>query len=173
MGNDDEPCSGPEADKQPAAGVVPPPYALPRKLDHELAEILRYWESLKRRQNDIPFWDDVQLIALRECSDFLMMIDVFEKPERFRFGVTGRAIAKRYGSGVESHFIDEIARRAPFEYLLSQCSATVQAGAPTFYHHIATNAHAPDPSKSYLRLLLPLWGQGYVAMLMGSVMMAE
>lgn len=149
------------------------PYAMPEALEQELGEILAYWNELKRRQNDIPFWDDVQLTALREYSDILMMIDVFEKPERFRFGVMGRAIVDRYGREIESHFVDEVARKAPFDYLLSQASATVQSGKPTFYHHVAMNAHAPDPSKSYLRLLLPLWGEGHIAMLMGAVVFAD
>ena len=149
------------------------PYAMPDYLEQELADVLAYWNGLKRRESNIPFWDDVQLTALREYSDTLMMIDVFEKPERFRFGVVGRAIVGRYGSDVESHFVDEVARRAPFEYLVSQSSATVQSGAPTFYHHIAMNAHEPDPSKSYLRMLLPLWGEGHIAMLMGAVVLAE
>lgn len=149
------------------------PYALPSEIEHELAGILNYWEGLKRRESNIPFWDDVHLSALREFSDCLMMIDAFEKPERFRLGVVGRAIVKRYGSGVESHFIDELSRRTPFEYLLSQCSATVQAASPTFYHHIATNADRPDPARAYLRLLLPLWGEGHIAMLLGAVVLAE
>lgn len=149
------------------------PYAMPEALEQELGDILAYWDGLKRRQNNIPFWDDVQLTALREYSDIIMMIDVFEKPERFRFGVMGRAIVERYGREIESHFVDEVARKAPFEYLLSQASATVQSGKPTFYHHVAMNAHAPDPSKSYLRLLLPLWGEGHIAMLMGAVIFAD
>ena len=156
-----------------SAGPVITPYAMPDFLDHEVAVILAYWEELKRREHDIPFWDDVQLTALREFSDTLMMIDVFEKPERFRFGVVGRAIVRRYGSDVESHFADEVSRRPPFEYLVSQCSATVQAGAPPYYHHIAANAHDPDPSKAYLRMLLPLRGEGRIAMLLGAVVLAE
>lgn len=166
-----------EARKAPTprrgASVVVMPYAMPDYLERELADVLAYWEGLKRHENNIPFWDDVHLTALREYSDALMMVDVFERPERFRFGVVGRAIVHRYGSDVESHFVDEVARRAPFEYLVSQCSANVQAGAPTFYHHVAMNAHEPDPSKSYLRMLLPLWGEGHIAMLMGAVVLAE
>jgi len=146
---------------------------MPDYLDHELAEILAYWEELKWREHNIPFWDDVHLAVLREFSDTLMMIDVFEKPERFRFGVVGRAIVRRYGSDVESHFVDEVSRRPPFEYLVSQCSATVQACAATYYHHIAANAHTPDPSKAYLRMLLPLSGEGHIAMLLGAVVLAE
>lgn len=158
---------------KPAPSLPAAPYATPDQLEERLAEVLAYWEGLKRRQNSIPFWDDMTLTELRGLSDGLMTIDVFERPERFRFGVVGQAIAKRYGDSVESRFIDELARRAPFEYLLSHCSATVQAGAPTFYHHVATNVHTPDPSKSYLRMLLPLWGEGHIAMLLGAVVLAE
>jgi hypothetical protein len=171
--NEKSETAAPEAG--PSARIIQlpgQPYAMPDVLEAELGEILAYWEGLKRHDNNIPFWDDVQLTALREYSDMLMMIDVFEKPERFRFGVIGRAIIERYGREIESHFVDEVARKAPFEYLLSQASATLQAGKPTFYHHVAMNAHAPDPSKSYLRLLLPLWGEGHIAMLMGAVVFA-
>ena len=56
---------------------------------------------------------------------------------------------------------------------MTHMEPTVQAGKPTFYHHVAMNSHAPDPAKSYLRLLLPLWGEGHIAMLMGAVVFAD
>ena len=175
MRHGDKPeTGGPEG--APSARIVQvpgEPYAMPEMLEQELGEVLDYWDGIKRHNNDIPFWDDVQLTALREYSDILMMIDVFEKPERFRFGVIGRSIIERYGRELESHFVDEVARKAPFDYLPYQASATVQAGKPTFYHHVAMNSHAPDPAKSYLRLLLPLWGEGHIAMLMGAVVFAD
>jgi hypothetical protein len=149
------------------------PFAMPEHLEHELAEVLAYWEGLEHRHDDVPYWDEVHLTSIREYNNILMMIEVFENPERFRFGVAGRAIVQRFGKSLEGHFVDEVARRAPVEYLASQCSATVQSERPTFYHHVAMNTHAPDPSKSYLRLLLPLWGDSRVDMLLGAIVMAD
>jgi hypothetical protein len=49
--------------------------------------------------------------------------------------------------------------RAPFGYLRAQCSATVEARAPTCHEDAA----------GYSRILLPMWGDGHIGMLLGAV----
>lgn len=133
------------------------PFPLPGKLDGKLAQVLAYWETLKRADNAMPFWDDVKLSALPELTDILMLIDAFMLPERFRFRTIGKELEKRYGGAVAGKFLDEITPRAPFSYLRAQCSTTVEARAPTFFE------------SGDARLLLPMWGDGHIGMLLGAV----
>ncbi len=135
------------------------PFPLPKTPERSLARVLAYWESLKRADNDMPFWDDVKLSALPDMADSLLLIDVFELPERFRFRTVGGGLAQRYGEAVIGKFIDELNLRAPFGYLRAQCSATVEARAPT--HHA--------DAAGYSRILLPMWGDGHIGMLLGAV----
>jgi hypothetical protein len=60
-------------------------------------------------------------------------------------------------------FADEIQPRTPFNYLCSQCSATVENREPTFFHHRSGAGGA------FSRLLLPMWGDGRIGMLLGAV----
>jgi hypothetical protein len=139
----------------PASSV---PFALPKALDKNLARVFAYWKGLERADNDMPFWDDVKLSALPDLVDSLLLIDAFVLPERFRFRTVGKGLAQRYGEAVGGKFLDELELRAPFGYLRAQCSATVEARAPT-YHADA----------GYSRVLLPMWGDGHISMLLGAV----
>jgi hypothetical protein len=135
------------------------PFPLPKTLERNLARVLAYWEGLKRADNDMPFWDDVKLSALPDLADSLLLIDVFVLPERFRFRTVGGGLAQRYGEAVMGKFIDELSLRTPFGYLRAQCSATVEARAPTCHEDAA----------GYSRILLPMWGDGHIGMLLGAV----
>ena len=136
-----------------------PSYQLPAAIPGELAQILNYWTELKRAGNEIPFADDVDLPALGPLSGQVLLVDVFENPLRLRFGPTGRRIIERYGDQVEGEFSDEIAARVPFDEFTPQARITVESRAPSYFE---------GPS-AYSRLLLPLWGDGHVAMLLGGI----
>jgi hypothetical protein len=125
--------------------------------DSKLAALFRYWQEMKRGQADIPFADDVRLMPLAE-SDAAMLIDVIEKPVRFRFAIAGEEIRKAYGDDIAGLLADDMTVRKPFEFFLSQCSATVEGRAPTLFR-----------GESYARLLLPLWGDGHINMLLGGI----
>ncbi len=137
---------------------MPPPFQLPDKLSPGLARVQAYWEGLKRADNEMPFWDDVKPSALGDQAGHLLLIDAFEKPERFRFNSVGNGLARRYGEALDSKFLEELTLRDPFDYMLAQCSATVEARAPTYYQ-----------SGTVSRLLLPMWGDGHIGMLLGAV----
>ena len=113
----------------------------------------------------MPFWDDFKISSLPELADSSMLIDVQELPIRFRFNSLGRGVSGRYGSAITGKFIDELESKNPFEYLLSQCSATVEGKRPTLYRHTAARS---GPAVSYSRSLLPMWGDGHVGMLLGA-----
>ena len=139
------------------------PFPLPDKLERDLARVLAYWEGLRRAGNSMPFWDDVKLSALADLSANVLLMDVFDKPERFRFNHVADALTQSYGETLAHKFADEIALRDPFAFLRAQCSATVEARAPTYY--------GGGGSPGYARLLLPMWGDGRIGMLLGAVEM--
>jgi len=76
------------------------PFSVPSKLEAELARVRAYWEGLKRGGAGMPFWDDVNLAALPGLSGRLMLLDVFDKPLRFRFGIVGEELKARYRADV-------------------------------------------------------------------------
>lgn len=139
------------------------PFALPQHLSPDLARVKAYWEGLLRGSAEIPFWDDLDLTALPDLSGRLFLVGVFSKPERFRLEVIGEDISAALTAPVAGLFIDETDNTPPFDFLGSQGSATVEAGAPTY----AEGALADG--RRYRRLLLPMWGDGRLSMLLGVV----
>ena len=125
------------------------PYALPHTLERDLARVHEFWEGLKRHEADMPFWDDVKISALPDLAGRLMMV---------AFGLVGADIKQSYGHDLSGKFLDEIDAAAPLQFLQSQCSATVESRAPTYYRN--------DDAGGYSRLVLPLWGDGRIGMLL-------
>jgi hypothetical protein len=99
----------------------------------------------------MPFRGDVHLPALPDLGGRLMLVDVFTNPERFRFSLVGAELSRPSKESIAGKFVDEIQRRAPCDYLRSQCSATVEGRRPTFLHY------HPDEVGAFSRLLLPMW----------------
>jgi hypothetical protein len=137
------------------------PFAVPETLPQPLDDVRIYWEGLRRAGNEMPFWDDVNLSALPDQSDQLMLIDAFDSPQRFRLNTLGAKIHSRYGTNVTSRFIDEIEPKVPFELLAAQASATLELKRPTF---LQLNSFG-----GYSRMLLPMWGNGRIEMLLGAI----
>src|SRR3974377_256290 len=50
------------------------PFSIPTKLSPGLRLIFDYWQNLRRRENSMPFWDDVKLSSLPELSDRMMLV---------------------------------------------------------------------------------------------------
>jgi len=136
---------------------MPHPFALPAKLSSDLIRLHHYWNGLKRGENKVPFVDDINLSVLPQLNNKLMLIDVFEQPQRFRFNTVGDEIRDAHGADITGKFVDEIAAKAPLDFFTAQASATVESAEPTYYHDRVA------------RLLLPMWGDGHVAMLLGII----
>ncbi len=135
------------------------PYALPATLDADLEKVRTYWRGLIRgKASDMPYWDDVKLSSLPGLVDSLMLIEAFDKPERFRFDIVGKKLVSKYGKDFAGGFADEIDIHAPLDFIRAQASATVESRAPTYHRH-----------GTYARLLLPMWGDGRIGMLLGAV----
>lgn len=134
------------------------PFAL-SDLEPELEALRRRWTALIRRHNDMPFWEDFSPAAEARLAGRLLILDVFDEPNRFRYDrLLGDDLAKRYGENVRDKFVDETPRRAPFDFLESQAEATVEGAGPTYYR-----------GGDYSRILLPMWGDGRISMLLGAV----
>ncbi len=144
------------------------PYSLPEALQPRLSRLYTYWKGLRRGENDMPFWDDVRTDALPDLAGGIMLIDVFEKPVRFRFASIGEDVERKYGSDLHGRFSDEIEPRGPLLFLNSQCSAAVEGRRPTYYRHVPAVPQECS-AEPFARVLLPLWGDGCVRMLIGAV----
>jgi hypothetical protein len=74
------------------------PFPLPEKLPSPLASVQRYWNDLIRAENEMPFADDVNLSQLPALVGNLLLVDVFAKPQRFRFNHLGDELIHRLGT---------------------------------------------------------------------------
>jgi hypothetical protein len=141
------------------------PFPLPEKLDPNLAAVLSYWRRLRRADNSMPFWDDLNLSdlsGLPERPQSLLLIDAFDKPERFRFNRLVGEMLETAGRTFTGKFVDEVDLPKLMSYLRAQCSATVEARIPTYYCSAVA-------SPAYPRILLPMWGDGRIGMLLGAI----
>ena len=134
------------------------PFPLPATLPRDLAAVHDYWRGLRRGGNEMPFADDLDPAALSKEAGQVLLLDVFNKPERFRFSHLAGSLLLAQETALSGKFIDEIDLGAPFAFLRAQASATVEARAPT--------CHAGNGAA---RLLLPMWGDGRVSLLLGVV----
>jgi hypothetical protein len=152
---------------EPTMTNATPPFALPAKLPLDLDRVRDYWESLKRHENNMPFWDDVKLSSLSDLADRLMLVDAFEHPQRFRFNSVGQNIRELYGADLVGKFVDEIDPKMPLNFFTAQASVTIEAKLPTLFS--STVATGSRLHRGYARLLLPMWGNGRIEMMLGGI----
>ncbi len=134
------------------------PFALPSRLSPRLARIRDYWASLLRGGAEMPFADDLRPPDMPDMVHRTLLIDVFERPARFRIQSLGMALGP---DALNGRFLDDVRLQPPLDFLPAQCSATVEAAAPTFFRSDAERPHA--------RLLLPFWGDGRISLLLGAI----
>jgi hypothetical protein len=144
-------------------------YQLPDRLEPDLDRVRAYWNGLKRGDNDIPFWDDVKFSMKGRLARDVLLIEAFENPLRFRFDLVGDDITQRYGTAITGKFSDEIDLHPPIDELTSQCRATVEHRAPTYFRWVPSRKPQATGEIGYSRLILPLWGGARIEMLLGAV----
>jgi len=142
------------------------PFPLPRKMPAQLARMQRVWKGLIRSENTMPFSDDVDLSVFSTASPNLLVIDVFVGPQRFRLNHLGEKIIRKAGLNMVGRFVDEMEVKTPFDYLIAQASATIEARAPTLY---ASGSSRQKRAGGYKRVLLPTWGNGRIDLLLGAI----
>lgn len=136
------------------------PFPLPDLLDAKLQPIVSLWDSLKRGEAGMPFADDLGVPALVKLPGNPFLLGVFAAPERFRLEFLSEGLR---GAAGAASFIDEITPNVHFSYLRAQCSATVEAAAPTWLRLTELSGY------HFSRVLLPLWGNGQINMLVGAL----
>jgi|GEM_PF-362862 len=136
-------------------------YSAPRNLPRRLDRVRAYWRSLIRKAVPMPFRDDLTPTDMGDIVDDAFTLEVFDKPERFRFALVGDALEAGGVRELEGTFLGEGPLPSPFDFLLSQASATLEAGQPTLYRDTGP--------KRYDRLLLPMWGDGRTGLLLGVI----
>lgn len=139
------------------------PFAVPTHLSPDLERVHAYWRGLLRGAAETPFWDDARLSDLPDLADRLLLIDVFQKPERFRLGSVGKDLG---GAALAGCFLDETTLARPLEFLRAQSSATVECATPTWFRF---ETEGSGPAEAYSRLLLPMWGDGRISMILAAV----
>jgi len=137
------------------------PFAAPDTLTPGLARVRAYWEGLLRNAAPMPFWDDLVLGDLGDLERNAFTLEIFDKPERFRFGLLGQDLKQCCAADLEGVFLGEGDLPEVFGFLLSQASATVESGLPTL--------HRLGRGQNCARLLLPMWGEGRIGLLLGVV----
>jgi hypothetical protein len=134
------------------------PFAVDGPLAPPLARLLAYWEGLKRGQAEVPFWDDLSEIKIEASGAETFILDVFSRPERFRFNDLEVAPPAVQSDLLLGLFLDDVDLPEVFTLLRAQASATVELMRPTLY-----------AAGGGQRLLLPAWGEGEVRMLVGGL----
>ena len=136
------------------------PFPLPDRLDARVQPVVSLWEGLRRGENGMPFADDLGVQSLSKLAGNPFLLSVSDLPERYRFEFLGDSLR---GAEALGRFLDEVSPNVNFSYLRAQSSATVEAAAPTFLRLTQSSGY------SFSRVLLPLWGNGQVNMLLGSI----
>ncbi|HUI15302.1 MAG TPA: hypothetical protein VL048_17730 [Xanthobacteraceae bacterium] len=113
----------------------------------------------------MPFADDVNPSELSRLTSNLLLVDVFAKPERFRFNSLSESLIGQLHADMAGKFADELELHSPLDFFFSQASATVEAKAPTCY----AGGSAAHRARGYSRMLLPTWGDGRVQLLIGVI----
>jgi len=140
------------------------PFAVDAPLSPKLEAVLEYWRGLCRGQAELPFADDLDMARAAALGADLMVLQVFEKPERFRLDLARTPHAPQVERDLQGRFLDEVSRPSPLDYLRAQADAAVESAAPTCYRHSPAGAE-----RRYARLVLPLWGEGQIRLLLVAI----
>ena len=75
----------------------------------------------------MPFARDFELPKLPDLEDRLMVVKIFEQPQRFRFNIVGQKIHEAYDADLAGKFSNEIELKRPLAYFAAQANATIKS----------------------------------------------
>lgn len=131
--------------------------------EQRLQRVLDYWQS-KFEPGRLPGRRDIDPSEFRWALGLVCLLDVEQRPLRFRYRLDGSIIASRNGTDMTGRAIDAIEHKPSAGMLHGQFAAIVAERTPAA-HRITTEygiAHT-----TYERLSLPLSDNGHdVAMIM-------
>ena len=124
--------------------------------DDRLRRLYRYWDA-KRAGRRFPARADIDPLDLAYVLGWLVMIDVFHSPLRFRIRLYGTRIAEEVGTDYTGRFLDECAPSPYTQFLKTVWTELVAQGKPMHGFYEETIDNLPRRFES---LRLPLSSDG-------------
>jgi hypothetical protein len=145
------------------AGRIAQRIPLDNLREQRLFRFLDYWRS-KSAQGRLPLRRDIDPSEFRWALGLVCLLDVEQRPLRFRYRLDGSVIATRNGHDMTGRAIDAIEHKPSAGMLHGQFATVVAEKAPAA-HRICTE-HGIFGT-TYERLALPLSHDGHdVSMIM-------
>ncbi len=121
--------------------------------DPDLRLLHSYWLS-KRGSRRMPRRAEIDPVDIPTLLPLVFLVDVRQRPLRFRFRLIGTAICARWGGDATWKYLDQLDLDGEREVVLRQYAAVVETGKPRFDVEVITTDDGRDVR--YERLLLPL-----------------
>ncbi len=132
----------------------------------KLKHLYAYWDE-RRGGREFPARRDIDPIDFRFVLGNVMLLDVIERPLRFRFRLHGSELARHAGYDMTSKMIDELPNAANRRLLIDRCVALVETRQPIA---IINERLLGKRIFGYEALWLPLSEDGVaITMLMGAL----
>jgi hypothetical protein len=127
---------------------------------HEILKKLHGYWLAKKQHRLAPARTDIDPAELRHMLPYLFMVDVENRPLRYRFRLVGTAIVSSFGLDITGRYLDEVGFRV------------VATGEPSCHQVHFTRGNGRF--LAYERLILPLSSDGRsVDMLLGGICFDE
>jgi len=97
-----------------------------------MADFAAYWESL-RRGRELPTRSDIVFEDLRPWIGQISLVDVVDRPRRFRWRLVGTRIAERMGRDSTGLWFDEVYRDRILDGYIENYSLTVDRREPVWF----------------------------------------
>ena len=137
----------------------------------KLLRLLEYWIE-KKADRIAPARRDIQPTEMRDFLPNVFLVDVEERPMRFRFRLVGTEIVELFGIDVTGRYVDELdfSDRAPAVH--AYYAAVVTTREPNC--HAVQFTRGNGRHLSYERVILPLSSNNVaVDMLLGGICFDE
>lgn len=117
-----------------------------------------YWKS-RHHDGRLPRRDDIEPADLTDLLPNIFLVDVEEKPRRYRIRLAGSEVVACFGVDMTGKTIDEYDLADERTAILEQYDLAVETRAPIYHRHEFWTA-AYEHHLNFERLLLPLSSDG-------------
>lgn len=94
-----------------------------------LRRLYAYWDE-RRQGRDFPARGDLDPIEFRYALGHVLLIDVLDDPQRFRFRLHGTELAARAGYDMTGRMVDDLPNPANRALLTARCRMLVETRQP-------------------------------------------
>lgn len=139
---------------QSGPNVLSPPMApLPEGRDPKLHAVFSYW-SLKRAGRRIPSRADIDPVDIPRLLPHIGLVDVEDRPRRYRYRLVGSFIAAMWGSNFQGGYLDTACHVAYRSFLHDLYTSVADSRHPTLSETVFDDGgEAPVTIR---RIILPL-----------------